>query len=128
MKNDKQHIEEGTLLSPRFDADGLIPCIATDAQTGTVLMFAWMNEEALEKTIKSGEAWYWSRSRKSLWHKGAESGAVQKVTEIRVDCDQDCLLLKVEVSGARDKTCHTGRDSCFYRVLDGKNLKFVPKK
>jgi phosphoribosyl-AMP cyclohydrolase len=124
----KQPIEEGTAFSPRFDHAGLIPCITTEASTGKVLMLAWMNHEALEKTMETREAHYWSRNRRSLWHKGAESGAVQKVLDIRVDCDQDSILLLVEVASSPEKTCHTGRDSCFYRsVLKDGSLKFTDK-
>jgi phosphoribosyl-AMP cyclohydrolase len=100
-----------------FDANGLVPAIAQDAGTGKVLMLAWMNREALQLTAKKREAVYWSRSRNKLWHKGEESGHVQKVVEIRFDCDEDVILLKVEQMGGI--ACHTGRESCFYRVLDG---------
>jgi phosphoribosyl-AMP cyclohydrolase len=109
-------IEEGTGFAPKFDADGLIPVVATDAKTGEVLMFAWMNAEALEKTIATGDAWYWSRSRKALWRKGETSGQTQKVVELRVDCDQDALLMKVEVGGDGG-ACHVGYRSCFYRSV-----------
>ncbi len=116
-------LEETLEFTPGYDANGLIPCIATNKQ-GEILMFAWMNAEALRKTLSTGEAHYWSRSRNELWHKGATSGHVQKIIEMRVDCDQDCLLLTVEdVSAA----CHTGRKSCFYRAVekDGKGLRFI---
>jgi phosphoribosyl-AMP cyclohydrolase len=113
----KAELEEGTTLSPRFGADGLITCIATDAATGEILMVAHMNAEALAKTIETGEAWYWSRSRGELWHKGATSGQIQAVVEMRVDCDQDALLLKVQVAGDGG-CCHTGRRSCFYRKVE----------
>jgi phosphoribosyl-AMP cyclohydrolase len=109
-------IEEGTAFAPKFDADGLIPAVATDATTGEVLMFAWMNAEALEKTIRTGEAWYWSRSRNSLWRKGETSGQTQTVRGIRIDCDQDALLLKVDVGGDGG-ACHVGYRSCFYRSV-----------
>lgn len=109
-------IENGTLFAPKFDEHGLIPAIAIDARTGEVLMFAWMNAEALEKTIRSGEAWYWSRSRGGLWRKGETSGQTQKVVELRVDCDQDALLLKVEVGGDGG-ACHVGYRSCFFRSV-----------
>jgi phosphoribosyl-AMP cyclohydrolase len=99
-----------------FDANGLVPAIAQDASTGRVLMLAWMNREALRLTAEKREAVYWSRSRKKLWHKGEESGHVQKVLEIRFDCDADVILLKVEQQGGI--ACHTGRESCFYRVLE----------
>jgi phosphoribosyl-AMP cyclohydrolase len=109
-------VEEGTVLMPRFGADGLVTCVTTDAETGEVLMVAHMNAEALAKTIASSEAWYWSRSRRELWRKGATSGQVQTVVEMRVDCDQDALWLKVRVGGDGG-CCHTGRRSCFYRVV-----------
>jgi phosphoribosyl-AMP cyclohydrolase len=97
--------------------DGLVPAIAQDAVTGRVLMVAWMNREALKLTSEKGEAVYWSRSRKKLWHKGEESGHIQKVSEIRTDCDQDVVLLQIEQQGGI--ACHTGRESCFYSKLDG---------
>ena len=108
-------IEEGTRLQPKFDADGLITAVATDAATGELLMVAHMNTEALSKTIAWGEAHYYSRSRKKLWRKGEESGHTQRVVEMRVDCDQDAVWLKVEQAGAG--ACHTGRRSCFYRAV-----------
>jgi phosphoribosyl-AMP cyclohydrolase len=107
--------EEGSVLSPKFDADGLITCVATDAGTGEVLMVAHMNAPALIKTITTGEAWYFSRSRKTLWRKGETSGHSQRVVEMRVDCDQDAILLRVEQAGGG--ACHTGRRSCFYRAV-----------
>jgi phosphoribosyl-AMP cyclohydrolase len=113
----KTELEEGSILSPRFGADGLVTCITMDAATGEILMVAHMNAEALAKTLETGEAWYWSRSRGELWHKGATSGQVQTVLEIRVDCDQDALLLKVKVAGDGG-CCHTGRRSCFYRKVE----------
>ena len=100
-------------LRPKFDADGLVAAIAQDADTGDVLMLAWMNAEALQQTIDTGRAVYWSRSRRDLWRKGDTSGHEQHVVEIRVDCDQDAVLLKVRQTGA---ACHTGRRSCFYRI------------
>lgn len=100
-----------------WNADGLVPVIAQEAASGRVLMFAWMNREALERTADSGEAVYWSRSRKKLWHKGEESGHVQRVREIRLDCDQDVILLQVEQAGGI--ACHTGRRDCFFERLDG---------
>ena len=112
---DKNQIEEGLTFTPKFDDNGLIPCICQSAKTGKVLMFAFMNEEALNKTIETGEAHYWSRSRSELWHKGATSGHVQKVTQITTDCDQDCILISVETD--EDIACHTGRSSCFYRKI-----------
>jgi phosphoribosyl-AMP cyclohydrolase len=118
--------EEGLRFQPKFDASGLVTCVATDATSGEVLMVAHMNEEALRKTIASGEAWYYSRSRKSLWRKGETSGHVQRVVEMRTDCDQDAIWIRVEQAGA---ACHTGRRSCFYRKLEsgngGARLSFV---
>jgi phosphoribosyl-AMP cyclohydrolase len=108
-------IEEGTALTPKFDADGLVTAVATDAATGEVLMVAHMNAEALQKTIRSGEAWYFSRSRKQLWKKGETSGHVQRVVEMRVDCDQDAVWIRVAQHGPG--ACHTGRRSCFYRAV-----------
>ncbi len=110
-----QIIEEGTEFTPRFNEDGLIPAIAQDTETGEVLMVAYMNEESLELTRKTGFAVYFSRSRKKLWKKGEESGHMQKVEQILVDCDQDCLILKVRVDSGQ---CHVGYKSCFYRTLD----------
>jgi phosphoribosyl-AMP cyclohydrolase len=110
-----QEIEEGRALAPKFDADGLLTCVATDAASGEVLMVAHMNAEALARTIASGEAWYFSRSRKGLWRKGETSGHVQRVVEMRVDCDQDAVWIKVEQAGPG--ACHTGRRSCFYRAV-----------
>ncbi len=115
MVSSAHDIEEGLAFTPKFDADGLITAVATDAKSGDVLMVAHMNDEALRKTIASGEAWYYSRSRKTLWKKGETSGHVQRVLELRVDCDQDALWLKVEQQGAG--ACHTGRRSCFYRAV-----------
>jgi len=108
-------IEEGRVLSPKFDADGLLTCVAADAATGEVLMVAHMNAQALARTIQTGEAWYFSRSRRELWRKGETSGHVQRVVEMRVDCDQDAVLIRVEQAGAG--ACHTGRRSCFYRAV-----------
>jgi phosphoribosyl-AMP cyclohydrolase len=107
-------LEEGLALTPKFDADGFVTCIATDAASGDVLMVAHMNAEALAKTIATGEAWYFSRSRRALWRKGEASGHTQRVVEMRVDCDQDTILIKVEQVGG---ACHTGRRSCFYRAV-----------
>lgn len=112
----KAELEEGRALTPRFGADGLVTCVTTEAQTGEVLMVAHMNAEALARTIETGEAWYWSRSRSELWHKGATSGQIQTVVEMRIDCDQDAIWLKVRVAGDGG-CCHTGRRSCFYRVV-----------
>jgi phosphoribosyl-AMP cyclohydrolase len=118
--------QEGLTLQPKFDASGLVTCVATDAATGDVLMVAHMNDEALRKTIASGEAWYFSRSRNALWRKGETSGQTQRVVEMRVDCDQDAIWIKVEQHGA---ACHTGRHSCFYRAVTegegGAKLSFV---
>ena len=111
----KSDIEEGLAFAPKFGGDGLITAVATDAKSGDVLMVAQMNAEAVTKTITSGEAWYYSRSRKALWRKGETSGHVQRVLELRVDCDQDALWLKVEQVG--EGACHTGRRSCFYRAV-----------
>ena len=108
--------EEGLAFQPRFDASGLVTCVATDAATGDVLMVAHMNDEALRRTVASGEAWYFSRSRNALWRKGETSGHTQHVVEMRMDCDQDAVWIKVEQIGA---ACHTGRRSCFYRKVDG---------
>jgi phosphoribosyl-AMP cyclohydrolase len=107
-------LEEGLALTPKFDADGLVTCVATDAASGDVLMVAHMNAEALAKTIATGEAWYFSRSRRALWKKGQESGHTQRVVEMRIDCDQDAVWIKVEQVVA---ACHTGRRSCFYRAV-----------
>jgi phosphoribosyl-AMP cyclohydrolase len=108
-------VEEGRGLAPKFDADGLVTCVATDAGSGEILMVAHMNAEALARTIETGEAWYYSRSRGELWRKGATSGHTQRVTEMRIDCDQDAVWIKVEQAGAG--ACHTGRRSCFYRAV-----------
>jgi phosphoribosyl-AMP cyclohydrolase len=108
-------IEEGLSLAPQFGADGLVTAVVTDAKSGEVLMVAHMNKEALAKTIATAEAWYYSRSRKALWKKGETSGHTQRVIELRVDCDQDAVWLKVEQHG--EGACHTGRRSCFYRAV-----------
>jgi phosphoribosyl-AMP cyclohydrolase len=109
-------IEEGSAFRPRFDDRGLIPVFVVDASTGQGLMAAWMNQAALDQTLATGFAHYWSRSRNCLWRKGETSGESQRVRDILTDCDQDTLLLRVEVEG-RGATCHTGRRSCFYRRL-----------
>ena len=109
-------IEGGLSFAPKFDADGLIPAIVTDAASGAVLMFAWMNVDALALTISTCEAHFWTRSRKRIWKKGEESGNVLKIIEMRTDCDQDALWLSVEVAG-NGVACHTGERSCFYRVI-----------
>ena len=106
--------EEGLEFRPKFDASGLVTCVATDVASGDVLMVAHMNDEALRKTIESGEAWYFSRSRCALWRKGETSGQTQRVVEMRLDCDQDAIWIRVEQIGA---ACHTGRRSCFYRAV-----------
>jgi phosphoribosyl-AMP cyclohydrolase len=124
---DKKILEEGASFTPKFDAHGLIVCVTVEAATGEILMLAYMNALALEKTIETGVAHYWSRSRNELWRKGDTSGQVQKVVEMRVDCDQDALLLRVH-AGGDGKACHTGRKSCFYRSVtstpDGVLLTF----
>jgi phosphoribosyl-AMP cyclohydrolase len=124
--SDTSDREEGLKFQPKFDASGLVTCVATDAATGEVLMVAHMNVEALRRTIESGDAWYFSRSRNALWRKGETSGHTQRVLELRMDCDQDAVWIKVEQTGA---ACHTGRRSCFYRVVkDGEGraaLSFV---
>jgi len=107
-------VEEGLAFQPKFDVSGLVTCVATDVATGDVLMVAHMNDEALRKTIASGEAWYFSRSRNALWRKGESSGHTQRVVEMRMDCDQDAVWIRVEQTGA---ACHTGRRSCFYRAV-----------
>jgi len=121
---DKAELEEGTLFTPRFDANGLVTAVVTDADDGTLLMVAHMNAEALSKTLQTGIAHYWSRSRSTLWKKGETSGNEQHVVAVSTDCDQDAVLLKVRVAG-HGATCHTGRRSCFYRdvrVEDGRPI------
>ncbi|QDG77036.1 phosphoribosyl-AMP cyclohydrolase [Labrenzia sp. PHM005] len=113
---DKKTVEDGDLLMPKYDQDGLIAAVVTDAATSEVLMVGYMNEEALKRTIETGEAWYWSRSRKGFWKKGETSGQVQKVQEILTDCDQDALVVKVTVEG-NGATCHVGYRSCFFRKI-----------
>jgi phosphoribosyl-AMP cyclohydrolase len=108
-------VEEGRALTPKFDRDGLVTCVATDVASGDVLMVAHMNADALRRTIETGEAHYFSRSRGKLWRKGETSGHVQRVVEMRVDCDQDAVWIKVEQAG--EGACHTGRRSCFYRAV-----------
>ena len=117
----KDALERGAVLSPRFDASGLMAVIATHAETGEVLMFAHMNAEALARTLELGEAVYFSRSRNEIWHKGATSGQIQKIVEMRVDCDQDCLWIKVLPQGDGG-ACHVGFRSCFYRVVEDGRL------
>jgi phosphoribosyl-AMP cyclohydrolase len=117
-------LEETLAFQPRFDAQGLIPAIVTDARDGTVLMFAYMNAESLRLTQETGLAHFWSRSRQALWKKGETSGEILKVAEILTDCDQDVLQVKVEPQGT-GVSCHTGRRSCFYRRVEGEGLSFI---
>ena len=124
-----EQVEESTDFAPKFDADGLLPCITSDAQTGDVLMLGWMTEEALRLTIETGEAHYFSRARQVLWHKGATSGLVQRVIEARIDDDQDAIWLRVDIAGS-GASCHVGYRSCFYRAVPlaesaGQALRFV---
>ena len=125
-------IEKGTSFQPKFDGDGLIPAIVSDAATGVVLMFAWMNAEALALSIEHGEAYFWSRSRQRLWRKGEDSGNTLEIKSMHIDCDQDALLIKVEVRG-KGVACHTGAVSCFYRSVplgpvSMEGLKLKPEK
>ncbi|CAM1647610.1 phosphoribosyl-AMP cyclohydrolase [Bartonella apihabitans] len=120
MSEAKNNLEEGTEFLPKFDSKGLVTAVVTDAESDGLLMVAFMNQEALKLTLETGIAHYWSRSRQKIWKKGESSGNIQKIEEIRVDCDQDALWLKVRVLGA-GATCHTGRKSCFYRRLKVKN-------
>ncbi len=116
-----EQVEEGQDLAPKFDRDGLIACVTTDAKSGEVLMLGYMNREALEKTILTGEAHYWSRSRQVLWHKGATSGLIQQVVEIRIDDDQDAVWLRVQLQAGTHSgpaSCHVGFRSCFYRTVE----------
>ena len=117
---DKAEQDETSELRPKFNADGLIAAVAQDADTGEILMLAWMNAEALSATLKTGRGTYWSRSRQSLWVKGETSGHVQTVESVQIDCDQDAVVLKVSQSGG---ACHTGRKSCFYRTIDPETLQ-----
>jgi len=112
----KEEQENGSVFCPQFDENGLIACVITDFATKNILMVAYMNAEALNLTLESGEAWYWSRSRKELWHKGETSGQIQKIKSIKTDCDQDTLLIEVDVQGDGG-CCHTGQRSCFFRTL-----------
>jgi phosphoribosyl-AMP cyclohydrolase len=124
----EQSIEDVLEFSPQFDENGLIPVVAQEARTGQILLVAYMNKEALDLTVKTGYATYYSRSRKKIWKKGEESGHVQEVEQILVDCDQDCLVLKVTVEAGQ---CHAGYQSCFYRALkkkSNKELKFIAEK
>jgi phosphoribosyl-AMP cyclohydrolase len=120
-------LEETSDFRPRFDGSGLLPVIAQHEATGEVLMLAYMNAEALRLTLDTGEAHYWSRSRGTIWRKGESSGEIQQVTELRVDCDQDALLITVRLKGT-GVACHTGRRSCFYRSLAGNMLRFAEIK
>ena len=123
-----KEIEEGFVFSPKFDSDGLIPAISQDSETGEILMVAYMNDEALKLTIETGNAVFYSRSRGKLWKKGEQSGHVQKVQQILVDCDQDCLVLKVKVDQGQ---CHVGYNSCFYRAIketSGSELELIAEK
>jgi phosphoribosyl-AMP cyclohydrolase len=115
QRGSTEAVEEGLAFAPKFDADGLVTCVATDARSGDVLMVAYMNDEALRRTVESGEAWYFSRSRQRLWRKGESSGHTQRIVEMRVDCDQDAVWIKVDQGGPG--ACHTGRRSCFYRAV-----------
>lgn len=127
QSSDKKIVEEGPIFAPRFDANGLITAIVTDARDGALLMVAHMNAEALQLSLETGIAHYWSRSRNELWKKGETSGNLQTIVEMRTDCDQDALWLKVNVAGD-DVTCHTGRRSCFYRVVAGDNADWKLQK
>jgi len=122
-----EQVEEGKTLAPKFDEHGLVAAVTTAAESGELLMLGYMNAEALEKTIETGEAHYWSRSRECLWHKGATSGLVQKIVELRIDDDQDAVWLRVDVVG--DASCHVGYRSCFYRAIPtGEKLDEGPIK
>jgi phosphoribosyl-AMP cyclohydrolase len=114
---DTEALERGAVLAPRFNADGLVAAILQQADTGEVLMLGWMNAEALRRTLETGEVWFFSRSRNELWHKGATSGQVQRVVEVRIDCDQDAVLVKVAPQGDGG-VCHVGFRACFYRVVE----------
>ena len=125
MTQNNKQVEEGSQFTPKFDNNGLITAIAQDAKTGQILMVAYMNKESLDLTIQTGYATYFSRSRQKLWKKGEQSGHLQKVEQILVDCDQDCLVLKVTVDAGQ---CHTGYQSCFYRAVENGKLKFIAQK
>jgi phosphoribosyl-AMP cyclohydrolase len=127
QSSDKKIVEEGAIFAPRFDAHGLITAIVTDVRDGALLMVAHMNVQALKLSLDTGIAHYWSRSRNELWKKGETSGNLQTIIEMRTDCDQDALWLKVNVAG-NDVTCHTGRRSCFYRVVAGENADWKLQK
>jgi phosphoribosyl-AMP cyclohydrolase len=115
-KNRPAGLEESGRFTPRFDDNGLMPCVTVDVETSAVLMVAWMNEEALARTLSTGFVHYWSRSRQALWKKGETSGSLQRVVDVRTDCDQDVLLVRAAV-GDPAGTCHTGRPTCFYRTV-----------
>lgn len=125
---DKETLETGLSFAPKFDSDGLIPCVCCDYETGELLMFAFMNEEALLKSVATGQAHYYSRSRKKLWLKGESSGQIQKIIEMKTDCDQDCVWIRVTVQGEHGgAACHTGYRSCFYRTVQlGEHAGEVP--
>jgi phosphoribosyl-AMP cyclohydrolase len=122
---DAHALEHGEVLAPSFNADGLIAAILQHAQTGEVLMLGWMNAEALRRTLDGGEVWFFSRARQELWHKGDTSGQVQHVVEVRIDCDQDAVLVKVLPQGDGG-VCHTGARACFYRLIEGGKLVPAP--
>tara|TARA_Y100001960_G_scaffold331927_1_gene430646 strand:- start:2126 stop:2629 length:504 start_codon:yes stop_codon:yes gene_type:complete len=122
-----KQVEEGLALAPRFDDDGLIPCVTTDVNSDEVLMLGYMNSEALQRTITIGEAHYWSRSRQCLWHKGATSGLIQEVVEMRIDDDQDAVWLRVRIPGS-GSSCHVGYRSCFYRAVEVGNSADAPAR
>lgn len=122
---DTHALERGSVLAPRFGDDGLVAAILQHAQTGEVLMLGWMDAEALRRTLDGGEVWFFSRARQALWHKGDTSGQIQQVVEVRVDCDQDAVLVKVLPQGDGG-VCHVGFRSCFYRVVEGGALKEQP--
>ncbi len=127
LRNSVEQVEEGDELAPKFDVNGLIPVVTTDRQSGELLMHGYMNEEALLRSIETGEAHYYSRAREQIWHKGATSGLVQKIIEMRIDDDQDCVWLRVDVAG-NGASCHVGYRSCFYRSLPTGALPNIPIK
>lgn len=124
LPSSTNELERGLILMPRFDENGLIPAVAQSAESGEVLMLAWMNAEALTLTLETGIAHYWSRSRQSLWKKGETSGQLQHVQELRIDCDQDAVVMKVKVDGDGG-CCHVGFQSCFYRAVADKDGRLV---
>jgi phosphoribosyl-AMP cyclohydrolase len=123
----KAELDEATIFTPRFDEHGLLPAVVVDAASGEMLMLAYMNAESLALTIASGEAHFWSRSRGEIWRKGATSGNVLRVVELRTDCDQDCVLVRADLTG-HGVACHTGRRSCFYRAVTAGDGENVPTK